>query len=984
MRCFLSLFVFVVFVLRSQADDAFEKAVRPILVERCLACHGAEQHKGGLRLDSKAGWQTGGDSGPAIKPGKPADSLLIKALHGQDGLAQMPPKAKLTEREINILTRWIADGANDPRTGGPQRLGGTTIDAAKKWWSFQPVRRPTVPPSAFSNPIDAFISAKLAEKKLQLSPVADKRTLLRRVTFDLTGLPPTPAELAAFVNDRSPEAFANVIDRLLASPHYGERWGRHWLDLVRYADTAGENSDHPLPHMWRYRNWVINAFNRDQPFHEFIRDQIAGDLVGKHGPPEQFAERLIATGYLAVARRFDHDSDTSMHLTHEDGIDTLGKAFMGLTLGCARCHDHKYDAITARDYYALYGIFESTKFSFAGCEAKQQPRDLLPLLPPAEWNRVVKPYQDRIAKLDSDLRTNRDGQLNVARRIQAELSKHRTVLSTGEIADAGDQTFRTEQEVSVNAGELLLLSITPLKNHGADTTQIEFEITETNGQKRTWNATADLLNDLLNGNPHADRHGNAQTWWLLDTRNQPLPLAEAVRDVTGKPGIHAWRNGDTPSVLVNTNNTEVTTWTKLPAKALFAHPAANGNVAIGWLSPITGKVTIKGRVKDAHPTGPDGVGWVLEHFRVDLNKAFSELATHTTNIRELAKQHAALLAAAPKQEVAFAVTEGKPADARLHLRGDPEKLGDVVPRRWLEVFGGTPLKNHAESGRLELANWLTSAENPLTARVFVNRVWLQHFGKGIVPTPNDFGTRGTPPTHPELLDWLASEFVQSGWSIKKLHRTILLSATYQQQSSMKESAAAIDPTNQHYWRFDRRRLTAEELRDSLLVASGKLDRTPAEAHPFPPTSAWSYTQHVPFSTFFETDKRSVYLVNVRNRRHPFLGLFDGADPNATTPQRQTTTVPTQALYFLNDPFFHAQAEQLANQLLQKPEAERTAELFRITLQRDATSQDIAKINQFIERYQPTLTMVPTADRPKATWSALARIVLASNEFLFVE
>jgi hypothetical protein len=972
----------LVFAVAARADDHFEMHVRPLLLDRCVGCHGPDKQKGGLRLDSKAGWQTGGDSGAAILPGNPRDSLLMKAVHGQGGLTQMPPGKKLSEAEVTALAKWIADGAADPRGGGPVKLGGMTVEDAKKWWAFQPVKVPSVPKDGHTNPIDAFITAGLAEKKLALSPPADKRTLLRRVTYDLTGLPPSPAEVDAFLADDSPTAYAKVVERLLTSPHYGERWGRHWLDLVRYADTAGENSDHPLSHAWRYRNWVIDAFNRDQPYDEFLREQFAGDILAAAGPPEKYAPRVVATGFLATARRFDHDSDKAMHLTHEDGIDTLGKAVLGLTIGCARCHDHKYDPISARDYYALYGILDSTRFAFPGCEAKQQPRDMVPLSPPAEWERTVKPYREKLAKLDAAIATATDEQRKFAQQVQTEFVKARTVLSTGEIADGGDKTFAAGTEVTVKPGEVLYLSITPLKNHGADTTLVELEIAEVGGAKRTWNATRDLTADLLAGNPHADGHGNKAVWWLLDARNQPTLLPEAVKDVNGKPGLHAWRNGDTPSAVVNSTGQEIAAWTKLPSKSLFLHPAPNGNIGLVWLSPVSGKVTVKGRVKDAHPGGPDGVGWVLEHFAADVRAQLLAQADAAAKVRALTREKAEHTKNPPRQDVAYAVVEGKPADARLHLRGDPEKPGDVVPRRWLEVLGGTPLKDKSASGRLELAGWVASKDNPLTARVMANRIWLHHFGKGLVKTPNDFGTRGSPPTHPQLLDWLAAELVKSGWSVKALHRTILVSAIYRQGGDARPDAATADPANDLYWRFDRRRLSAEEIRDSLLVTSGQLDRKPGEAHPIPPESAWGYTQHVPFSTFYDTDKRSVYLIQIRNRRHPFLGLFDGADPNATTPQRQATTVPTQALYFLNDPFFHAQAARLAERVKAKPVGERVSELFRLALQRPPTDTDQAFADAFLARYRKALEGKPDADT--AAWYALARVLLASNEFLYVD
>lgn len=720
--------------------DHFEAKVRPVLVKSCQKCHGPEKQRGGLRLDTKAAWQAGGDSGPALVPGKPDESLIIKAIRNPDPKLRMPPNEKLADHEIAALVEWVKDGATDPRVGAAQ-LGGMTLDDAKKWWSFQPLKRPALPEnrnpqSTSRSPVDAFLLAKLSDKGLSLAPPADKRTLLRRATYDLTGLPPTTTELEAFLKDNSREAFAKVVDQLLASPQYGERWGRHWLDLVRYADTAGENSDHPLPHAWRYRNWVIEAFNRDLPYDQFLRDQIAGDLLWKadagvvktetgwallsplRTPPPAFDSR-IATGFLAIARRFGHDTDKDMHLTFEDTIDTVGKTLLGLSIGCARCHDHKYDAITAKDYYALYGIFESTKYAFPGCEAKQQPRDMV--------------------------------------------------------------------------------------------------------------------------------------------RLQPL-----------------------------------------------------------------------------------------------------------------------------RPELAYAVVEGTPKNTKLHLRGDPEKPGAEVPRRWLEVFGGEVVPANAGSGRLQLAEWITNPKNPLTARVMVNRIWQHHFGKGLVQSPNDFGARGMPPTHPLLLDWLAAEFVSSGWSIKHLHKQIVLSAAYQQGSESRPDALKVDANNDLYWRFDRRRLTGEEIRDSLLAVSDQLDRTPGGAHPFPPEKSWGFTQHAPFNTVYETDRRSVYVISIRNRRHPFLGLFDGADPNATTPQRQVTTVPTQALYFLNDPFFHKQADMLAARVLAKPDdAGRLDELFRLTLLRSPTAKDRTTADAFLNRYSTQLSD-PIADRPKIAWTALTRVLLASNEFLYLD
>jgi len=408
-------------------------------------------------------------------------------------------------------------------------------------------------------------------------------------------------------------------------------------------------------------------------------------------------------------------------------------------------------------------------------------------------------------------------------------------------------------------------------------------------------------------------------------------------------------------------------------------------VAVGWLSPITGKVAVTGKIRDIHAGGPDGVGWVLEHFSADVREPLIAQKSVAEELRGLATRKAELEKNAPQPDYAYAVVEGQPADARLHLRGDPKKQGDPVPRRWLEVFGGKTVANPQGSGRKELADWIASPENPLTARVMANRVWLHHFGKGLVSTPNDFGTRGNPPTHPELLDWLASEFVRNGWKLKPLHRAIMLSEAYRQSADPNEEAASADPSNTLYGHFERRRLSAEEIRDTILVVSDRLDEKPAEAHPFPPSNEWRFTQHTPFATFYETSKRSVYLVQIRNRRHPFLGLFDGADPNATTPQRQSTAVPTQALFFLNDPFFHEQAIAVADRVLSGPPETRENALFRIVLQRQASDHDRKFAAGFLEQYSAGSVNGPDpASTERQAWAALARILMASNEFLFVD
>ncbi|MBI3860569.1 MAG: PSD1 domain-containing protein [Planctomycetia bacterium] len=963
-----------------EQDDLFETRIRPVLVNTCLRCHGGLKSSAMLRVDSRDALLKGGESGPAIMPGKPEESRLIRAIQRHEDVLAMPPEKDKALRpdQVASFVAWVKGGAIWPAK--------TAQFEVATHWAFQPIRDFPLPEiqgtDGTKDSIDYFIRAKQEAARVSPARLADKRMLIRRATFDLTGLPPAQDDVRAFENDNSSNAFEAVVDRLLNSMHYGEQWGRHWLDLVRYADTAGENSDHPLPHAWRYRNWVIKAFNDNEPFDDFLREQIAGDLLAAEGAVENYADRVIATGYLAIARRFGHDIDKDMHLTLEDTIDTLGKSVLGLTIACARCHDHKFDPISDRDYYGLYGIFESTKFAFPGCEPKQQPRDLVPLLPPDEFARSIKPVLERAAALDASIRQLSGDIAGSARKLKELATKKVTVLSTGVINDGSAAPLAAElkddnsstAEIPVKKGDVIQLSITPRANHGADTTLVEFAITEVGDRQRQWNVS-DLLNDFTAGNPHADRHGNPATWGFFDVREGFAFLPESLDAIDGKRELKAWRNGDTPSIFVNTSKEPVSVWTTLPARSFFMHPGPDGPVAVAWACPFDGSVKISGRIADAHPGG-DGVGWNLEQFHAPAAEASATepAVNFASAIAKAAEQHRALQAAkqqradlAPQLAVpiGYAVVEGEPKNTRLHKRGEPTNLGDEIPRKFLDILGGQTLQDGQRSGRRELASWLSSPTNPLTARVFVNRVWQGHFGRGLVTTPNDFGSRGSPPTHPELLDHLATGFIRSGWNVKSLHRRIMLSETYQMSST---SGAAGPP--ELYVGFPRRRLTAEELRDALLLVSGQLDPLPGEAHPFPPESSWNFTQHAPFAAEYDTLKRSVYVMQKRNRRTRFFSLFDGPDPNASTPVRDVTIVPTQALFFLNDPFLHASAEKLAARLataLTNPD--KVELVHRILFGRPPTEDEFADAVEFLQ------------DNP---WPAFCRVLLSSNEFLFVD
>ncbi|MBI3836735.1 MAG: PSD1 domain-containing protein [Planctomycetia bacterium] len=805
------------------AIDFFEKEVRPLLVSRCYECHGdLKEPKGGLKLTSRAGLLAGGETGPAAVPGKPGESLLIEAVRYQ-GL-KMPPKAKLPEEEIEKFARWVELGLPWPQSGDQPAVAASPeqpfqISAVQRgFWSFQTVG-PQTPPGVKDTAwpltaVDRFILAKLESRGLRPNRPAEKRTLLRRATFDLIGLPPTPQEIDAFLADETPEAFSRVVDRLLASSHYGEHWGRHWLDVVRYADTAGETADFPVPQAYKYRNYVIDAFNRDKPYDEFIREQIAGDILAKSGPRETYAERTTATGYLAISRRFGFDSENYHHLTIADTLDTLGRSILGLSIGCARCHDHKYDPISMADYYALYGIFASSRYAFPGSEEKKQPRDFVPLLPDAEAAPLAAAHQEQLARCEAELK-----------RLDGE-------------SKALSQSIKTAEES-------------------------------------------------------------------------------------------------------------------------IAKQAQNSAVSEATVKEAQGVVALKAKREQ--------LGIVIGQWR---------------------EKRDALVIAGPF-EMAYGMIDDSPQNAKIQKRGEPTKLGSEVPRRFLEILGGDPLSPDAPgSGRLQLADWLTRRSNPLTARVIVNRIWQYHFGRGLVQTPSDFGLRGRAPANPELLDYLADTLMSQGWSIKGLHKEIMLSRVYQMASDDAGPAAQQDASNEFWWKFERRRLEAESIRDAVLAVSGQLDASPSGPHPFPPRTSWGFTQHAPFKATYESNRRSVYLMTQRIQKHPFLGLFDGADPNTSTAERSLTTTPSQALFLMNDPFIHQQSSAFARRLVSahNEDSPRLQLAYSLAFARPAEPPEVAEAAEFLERYRQQLAAsgIPADEAAVAAWSAYVRVLLTSNEFLYIE
>ena len=807
-------------------EDRFELHVRPLLVEKCAGCHsGKPDTKSRLYVLSKAALLRGGDYGPAIVPGDAEGSLLIEAALRIHKELKMPPKEaeKLSQREVDHLIAWVNEGAWWPEGDGlrPVEVASNEEGSIETdHWAFQPRSKPAPPkdiPGAWAGTaIDRFLAVEHREQRLEPAGLADRRTLIRRATFDLIGLPPRGEEVEAFLSDPADDhaAFARLVDRLLASRHYGERWGRHWLDVARYADTQGDVGDYPIPYAYKYRNWVIDALNRDMPYDEFLQRQVAGDLMADVETDERAArDSIVATGFIALSRRVGNTKTEDVHLMIEDTMDTLGRGVLGLTFRCARCHDHKFDPLVTSDYYGIYGVFAGTRYPWMGASDAKSPSDLSP------------------------------GMVGEAHRKKA------------------DEYFRliTRYEYQMN-------------NHFRP--------------------------------------------WL-------------------KPTLEAYRG-------------------------------------------------VMGRMKAAESKGENVEELEKErekHLKFRGGK-FRELMIHGL---DWIKKEKTRLATNPDYDWVFAVSDRKPVDVRVHLRGNPKVFGQTVSRRAPLVMGGDSFASEQTSGRLELAQWLTREDHPLTARVLVNRVWAKHFGRGLVPTLDNFGRQGGTPSHPELLDWLANQFVADGWSLKKLHRRIMLSRAFRLRAGEAESVNFTrDPDNVWLWHFPRRRLEAEAIRDSMLAVSGELDPEPGGAHPFRPWHARRYSLNGPFNEEFSTRKRSVYLMTQRLFKHPFLGLFDGPDTASSTAERRTSNNPGQALYLMNSKFVREQAMKFAERALETKgsSGKRIQWIWRRAYSRDAEPGEVELALAHIGRH---MEKSDGGERASVdAWASLCRAILTSNEFLYVD
>ncbi len=795
----------------------FEGKVRPLLAKHCYECHSTESKKlqGGLLLDSREGWLAGGDSGEALEPGKPNSSLLVESVRYTNKDLQMPPKYQLAEAEISVLEDWVEMGAPDPRAGAKiTKRAGIDWEKGEKHWSFNAVEKPIVPTvkdnSWARDDLDCFILSKIESAGLQTVPDADRFALIRRVTLDLTGLPPSVEELSDFVNDPASddEALAKVVDRLLKSSAYGERWGRHWLDVARYADSVGKTRNIPFPYAWRYRNYVIDAFNSDKPYSTFIAEQVAGDLMAAEDAQDR-QQKLIATGLLALGSMDLNERDREQFQLEriDDQVDTLGRSILGLTLGCARCHDHKFDPIAQTDYYAMAGIFASTT-TLSGQQSRQggskeyhHPNLLVRL--DAESPTLSVKTNDSVA----------DSKAAQISRLQDRLQKIQAAFKKNKIGK--ERRFEVRQEV-------------------------------------------------------------------VEIREQLAALSGSAAE---------------------------------PKKG--------------------------------------------------LNKSANEIVD-------------------PNAALAMAVRDGDVVDLAVRVRGEPDIKGDIIPRAFPVIFKRPTAHTlpSDSSGRLELAQWLTAREHPLTARVMVNRIWAHLLGRGLVESVDNFGASGAAPTHPELLDHLANRFMDAGWSVKSVVRMIVLSRTYRLSGQHLAVNAAVDEGNRLYWRANLRRLEVEAIRDSLLAAGGLLETNRPSGAPINASIAGDLSKANPKNRRNNTTDligqpvRSVYLPVFRSKLPGMYTVFDFAEPDQVNGQRDVTTVAPQALFMLNNPFVVDVSARAADRILAQQLPDDTARVryaYAYALCRYPTESEISR----------ALTFLGTGDDRRSAWSTFTQALYSSAEFRYI-
>lgn len=907
--------------------EFFEKKIRPILLDECYQCHSQDNKiKGDLRLDWKGGWLTGGKSGPPIIPGQVGKSLLIQAIRHTHSDLKMPPKKKLSQEQIINLERWVAMGAPDPRGSetNSNEQKKLNLEALRKFWSFQPIRKHKIPQPGNTdwplNDIDRFILAE--QERNEISPVeeAKAQTLLRRIHFDLTGLPPEPEKIDEFLqkhSKNSQSAITDLIDELLSSDDFGIRWGRHWLDVVRYADSTGGGRTALLDQAWRYRDYVVNSFNKDKPFNQFIKEQIAGDLIQGVTHEEQ-KESLIATGFLLLGpTNYELQDKTTLEMDIiDEQLDTIGKSFLGLTLGCARCHDHKFDPISSADYYGMAGILKSTKSVIHSNVST--------------WNKRSLPLSAKEKELADKLRQSIESKKKTINELKPQLEgttpKSVNIKSlAGIVIDNADAIKKGNWVKSTSNNGYVSSNYIHDDKKDKGSKSVTYKVNIKESGKYEVRASYTPGTNREKKTPIFVKHAEGETTVFINQTKDP-----SIDGAFISLGSYQFNEGTHEAVIISNKNTSA--------------------------------VVIADAIQFLNANEPPTVKPQWAEDQTKLKETIKKLEDELKGLQKKNPQNAKVIAVEDHKS---------PNDIHIAIRGNVHSKGAMTQRGFIEVIsrGPKPTIEKSSSGRLQLADWIANKDNPLTARVFVNRVWSHLFHQGIVSSTDNFGHTGQSPANPKLLDHLASEFIEEKWSVKTLIKKIMLSRTYQLSSGSDSANYIKDPRNKSLWKQNRRRLEAEAIRDSILTISGELETTKGGPSIRPGTKT-------EYGYKFDTLRRSIYYPVLRNTLPEIMQVFDFADPNLVTGKRNVSSVPTQALFLMNNPFVHEQSKIAAKKLMTttlKEDHEKIEFAYKTSLGRKPTSREIEIIYNFLR----------TQEKPLTAWTHIFHGLFSSIDFRHV-
>ena len=922
----------------TEGIEFFEKKIRPVLVEHCYGCHSqqavtAKKLRGGLLLDSRLGLRKGGDTGPALVPGKPGESLLIESLKYES--LEMPPKGKLPTAIVADFEKWVALGAPDPRVGKTTTKVGIDIAAGRKHWAYQTLTKPAIPSTVErpDSPIDAFLLARLESRQLRQNDSADRGVLVRRVFLDLIGLPPTPVQIDEFVNDTAPDSYIKLVDRLMASPRFGERWGRQWLDVVRYAESITLRG-FVFPEAWRYRDYVIDSFNEDRPFDRFVQEQIAGDLLPAESLEEQ-QRHVIATTFLTMGNNNLEDQDKGklrMDVVDEQ-LETIGRGFLAQTIGCARCHDHKFDPIPTRDYYALAGILRNTKTLNHSNVSKWIE---LPLPMDAERELEFKKHQTTVAALQAKIKQLKASVTGGKPSATSPLPLSQLagiVVDDKQTRRTGSWTFSQSTKSYVGTG----YQHDQGQPKGANTAVFEPKLA-VNGEYEVRFAYT----------PGSNRSPNVPVTVKSEAGEKTIIINQKQRPaIDGRfvsLGTYRFNQANKPSVTVsNKDTTDVVIID-----------------AVQFL-PIELAKTKLSTNKKPKPT---------------VKTDAAEQKQKQLELKQLEQELKVLAAKAPARPMYMSVQEeAKIEDVQIHIRGNVHSLGEVAPRGFLQVadFGSAASISAKQSGRRELGEWISDRRNPLTSRVVANRLWHWLFGHGLVRTTDNFGTTGQKPSHPKLLDYLAARLLEHDWSVKSVLREMVLSRTYRLSSEFSERGMVLDPENRLLWRMNRRRLTAENLLDSMLAINGQLSSQLGGSLIRPKTSNDYNYRHA-------GNRRAVYWPVFRNSLPDIFDVFDFANPSMVVGRRDISNSAPQALFMLNNPWVLEQAQLAADNFLADPQPDdrqRLQTIFLATLGRQPSPNELAATQAFVE------SSAQDDSQRQQKWAQVIQALFASMDFRYL-